>query len=73
MALTASGHYLADERFPPGTKVTVDDFAPGDYHVCHDWPENVPAYVARTVHIAGYDSDGVLGEAWIDPDRLHRA
>lgn len=70
----ASGYHIADARFPPGAKVTIDDFAPGDYHVCHDWPENVPSYQRDSghVHIAGYTSDdGVLGEAWIHPERVH--
>ena len=65
--------YVADERHPPGTRVTIDDFAAGDWHVCHDWPDDVPAYQrgSECVHIAGWDSDGVLGDAWIHRDRLH--
>ena len=67
-----TGYHVADDRFPPGTRVTVDDFAPGDYRVCHDWPEHVPEFLRSSVHIAGPTADdGVLGEAWIHPDRLH--
>ena len=68
-----SGHYIADERFPPGTRIAIDDFAPGDWHVCHDWPEDVPEYLrgSTSVHIAGTGSDGVIGEAWIHAGRLH--
>ena len=68
-----TGHHVADERYPPGTHVTIDDFEPGDYHVCHDWPEHVPPALRTSVHIAGYTTAGVLGEAWIHPDRLHIA
>jgi hypothetical protein len=51
----------------------VDDFSPGDWHVCRDWPEHVPEYLrgSDNVHIAGYDADGVPGEAWIQAGRLH--
>lgn len=68
-----TGYYVADERFPPGTEVTIDDFSPGDWHVCHDWPENVPDYQRGSGHvnIGGRSADGVVGTAWIHPDRIH--
>jgi hypothetical protein len=68
-----TGYYVADERFPPGSKVAVDDFSPGDWHVCRDWPEHVPEYLrgSDNVHIAGYGADGVAGEAWVQAGRLH--
>ena len=72
MPLTMAGYYVADERFPPGTRVTIDDFAPGDWHVCFDWPEDVPEVYRTSVHIAGCDSAGVHGDAWLHPGRLHR-
>jgi hypothetical protein len=68
------GYYVADERFPPGSRVTVDDFAPGDWHVCHDWPENVPeGFGSPLVHIGGRGTDGIIGTAFVQSSRLHVA
>jgi hypothetical protein len=69
--VTGRGYYVADERFPPGTAVTISDFAEGDWHVCRDWPEHVPEICrAPLVHIAGTGADGVVGEAWVQASRL---
>ena len=68
-----SRYYVADERFPPGSKVTVDDFEPGDWHVRHDWPEDIPEHErgSGNVNIGGISADGVVGTAWVEASRLH--
>jgi hypothetical protein len=75
MAIDDSGYYVADERFPPGTRVTIDGFEPGDWHVSHTWPEDVPEYLrgSDSVNIGGRSTGGVAGTAWIHRDRLHAA
>lgn len=70
MNTTADGHHIADTRFPPGTKVTISDFAPGDWHVGWEWPEHVPAGFEDQPLITGRGEDGVVGEVYLDPDRL---
>jgi hypothetical protein len=70
MATTAGGHHVADERFPPGTKVTISDFEPGVWHVGWQWPEDVPAGCEHHPYITGCSEDGQPGVAYIDPARL---
>lgn len=55
--------------FPPGTAVMISDFEPGIYRVCHDRPEDVPAFYRDQVHV-WTSRDGQVYEAWVDPARL---